>query len=750
VGQIILYNVTFLRRPNGPVAINISYSEQGKNIPMPAGTYTADADGNFNPAVIINVKDNTWYVVRAKIDCGPCVFEKVMYPSSDGNPDNPCCAPQILSATVAVACTPSITWVGIKPVCLQDSNGYNTGVFRYLVRERYVDGVADGYSEPNTPGPDFVADETNHVMCPLPVITWAGLNPYCIVDVGGFNTGMRGYIDRARLVSGVPDGYTEANTQNTNYVAPIRDLINCPLPAYTWRGTDPFCINDPTGLPTGMVGYNTRERLVNGVPDGYSEPNTVGINYVTPIFDPAACPQPLITWQGDAPVCQKDFNGFNTGMVHYTIRKRLQNGAPDGYSEANTPGPNFVSDELNETLCPPPVITWVGITETGYCVLDEFGNNTGMFAYAQRGRIVNGIADGYIEDNEIDTNYVPPVLDLVTCPLPTSTTTPGPTTTVPPTTTLPVVTWQGINPYCQLEPYCDEAGYVLSPDGSTCTKEETMAPTITHTDYCLVTSSNNNYTQYFARIYKPGFSQSSIGIYTPGSDTFAQMDNAPYWRCSGPASEGPANRSTVWIDSDCNGIKDALAAGQQTTITFQYNNAGPERTIYVGVFGDNYFTLKVNNDPDIITPTGADLNFKIFHIFPVTLSAGMNYFNLVGTGDGGVNDAIGMIIYDDPPAAIRDATSDATLHILFNSASLRGSQINTATCPTGWVLDTSNPTAYICRRITREDSSLRNTGWRLYADRERLINGVADGFVEPNALGPNYVPGVLDTTTCPV
>lgn len=44
----------------------------------------------------------------------------------------------------------------------------------------------------------------------------------------------------------------------------------------------------------------------------------------------------------------------------------------------------------------------------------------------------------------------------------------------------------------------------------------------------------------------------------------------------------------------------------------------------------------------------------------------------------------------------------------------------------------------------------RNTGYKGFATRRRLINGVPDGYTEPNTAGPNYVPPVYDLTTCPL
>lgn len=168
---------------------------------------------------------------------------------------------------------------------------------------------------------------------------------------------------------------------------------------------------------------------------------------------------------------------------------------------------------------------------------------------------------------------------------------------------------------------------------------------------------------------------------------------------------GPMNRAGVWIDSDCNGLKDPLTTGQQLTLAYAYNNTGPEKTIYVGIGADNQFVLKVNNN--IVANTTQPINtinFNIWHIFPVTLIQGWNYFNAIATGDGSVNDAIGMTIYDNTPLELVTATSDASLNILFSSQSLISQHIDVATCPTGYNLDTSEGQGnYHCIRTLTTD-----------------------------------------------
>jgi hypothetical protein len=72
---------------------------------------------------------------------------------------------------LSVQLTPSgavITWAGRSPVCVTDSSG-NTGNKHYVNRERVVNGIPSGYIELNAPGTDFVPDVADTIMCPIPV-----------------------------------------------------------------------------------------------------------------------------------------------------------------------------------------------------------------------------------------------------------------------------------------------------------------------------------------------------------------------------------------------------------------------------------------------------------------------------------------------------------------------------------------------------------------------------------------------------
>jgi hypothetical protein len=145
----------------------------------------------------------------------------------------------------------------------------------------------------------------------------------------------------------------------------------------------------------------------------------------------------------------------------------------------------------------------------------------------------------------------------------------------------------------------------------------------------------------------------------------------------------------------------ASTGPQRTTVSYTYNNPGPAKTIYVGGGGDNQFQLVVNGVQLADTGTAGDKQFKIWHVMPVNVVTGPNYINIIGTGDGSVNDAVAMIVYDNTASQIMGAATEATLNIPFRSSSLRGTSFDVATCSSGFSLDVSGGAgSYTCVRTT--------------------------------------------------
>jgi hypothetical protein len=251
---------------------------------------------------------------------------------------------------------------------------------------------------------------------------------------------------------------------------------------------------------------------------------------------------------------------------------------------------------------------------------------------------------------------------------------------------------------------CTDVDYDPNTGGTACEKLESQAPTITSPGYCLAPSTNGAYSAYESRIYTSAFVNADILLPpgTVGGNIFASMVLAGQWANPALSSAiGPMNREGIWIDSDCNGSKDPLGIGLSVTIATLYNNTtGSPKTIHVGMGADNRFRLIVNGTElaDSVN-LASSIPFMIWHIFPVVVQPGINYINMVSTGDGSINDAMAMVVYDNTAIQIQGATDDSQLNIVFASHSLRGNTYDIATCPSGWTLDTSGGTGnFVCRR----------------------------------------------------
>jgi hypothetical protein len=246
---------------------------------------------------------------------------------------------------------------------------------------------------------------------------------------------------------------------------------------------------------------------------------------------------------------------------------------------------------------------------------------------------------------------------------------------------------------------CVGTGYVASPSGISCEKVETTAPTVTNSGYCLAPSLQNVYSEFGSRIYTTTPVTTANILEDPATingDIFAFMNTPVIWRNDGSEpggleSSGPMNRESVWIDSNCDGTRNDLTNGAQTTIAYMYNNTTQQnKTLYVGVGADNQISLVVNGVQLVDTGTASsDRQFKIWHLVPFTAVPGPNYINLIGTGDGTQQDAMAMIVYENTAAQLRDATLESQLTIRFRSSSLRFTSYDVATCPADYSMDTS-------------------------------------------------------------
>lgn len=241
---------------------------------------------------------------------------------------------------------------------------------------------------------------------------------------------------------------------------------------------------------------------------------------------------------------------------------------------------------------------------------------------------------------------------------------------------------------------CCSDGYTLSPDESYCYQILLTAPTIIQSDICLAVSQLvTQYSSAGSRLYAPGYSTTLSGTYTA-------LATQPQWKETTGQVTGPMNREAVWVDTDCNGTKDPLTAGQVLQLTIQIYTA-TAKTVYVGIGGDNTFRLDVNGTTIVDrNATFAGDNFNYWHVFPVNISSGTSYFNFRAVGDGTTNDAFAAVIYNNTQAELVAATLDSQLDILFRTSDYIGVHIDIATCPTNYFLDTTGGQGnYECTRV---------------------------------------------------
>ena len=240
---------------------------------------------------------------------------------------------------------------------------------------------------------------------------------------------------------------------------------------------------------------------------------------------------------------------------------------------------------------------------------------------------------------------------------------------------------------------CCPVGYTLSPDETYCFQENTTSPTVEQSDICLAPSTRIEYSGVGTKLFTSGYSSDL------SSANYTLLTNVSQWKSSSSAN-GPMNRNGVWVDTDCNGTKDPLTAGQILQITIPITSSTAE-TVYVGVAGDNQFRVDVNGATVVERNNPSDNdNFYYWYVFPVVLNSGTTYFTFQWVGDGTVNDAGAAVIYNNTSTQISSATNDSQLDIIFQTQDYIGEHIDIATCPSGYFLDTSGGVgAYTCRQV---------------------------------------------------
>lgn len=174
-----------------------------------------------------------------------------------------------------------------------------------------------------------------------------------------------------------------------------------------------------------------------------------------------------------------------------------------------------------------------------------------------------------------------------------------------------------------------------------------------------------------------------------GTGSSAQISTSnPYWINSPVTSttKGPMNRTCIWrCEPPVNG--DDLPVNKWVSVVVSFNSP-KQKTYYIGIAGDNNIKVKLNCNTLVdFTSGGYDNNliaFERWHLYPITIPAGLNYLELSGLNRG-IIAGFGATIYDNTAAELVSAQSDSDLNILFTTKSLAGQTLSNFnfTCPDG-------------------------------------------------------------------
>lgn len=244
------------------------------------------------------------------------------------------------------------------------------------------------------------------------------------------------------------------------------------------------------------------------------------------------------------------------------------------------------------------------------------------------------------------------------------------------------------------------SGYTLAPDGSYCyTIDEVPAtPPTGGTAENTVASSFDSYGQYGTYIYDSGYNLNGTG-------TSNQIPTSNAFWINGPSdsTSGPLNRCGLWTTTALDDQDVGFSVCIDVTESKQY---------YVGIGGDNRCRIVIDGavvvDQDVsalATQYGADaqIAFKVWHVYPVTLSSGPHIIELIGHNDSS-SAALGAEIYNNAAAELISATSYADLTLVFSTKDYIGQPVQLGTdglgytCPSGYSLAACHD-PYVCRKI---------------------------------------------------
>jgi len=249
---------------------------------------------------------------------------------------------------------------------------------------------------------------------------------------------------------------------------------------------------------------------------------------------------------------------------------------------------------------------------------------------------------------------------------------------------------------------CCPPTYTLSVDGTYCYKYNDVDATPPSAGENTVAKTASAYSTCGTYIYDAGWA-----IDGTGTSTQISLSN-PFWKNGGTCADhnttdGPLNRSGLW----------ATTTTSDQDIGFSVCITAPTtKTYYVGIGCDNLGIINLDGtniltqDPDALAiqyGVGVNATFKVWHVYPVLITAGPHVIELIGHNVA-IFAAMGAEIYNNTKAQIQAATSYSGLNLVFSTKDYRGQPVQLASddtgysCPSGYALVACED-PYICRQL---------------------------------------------------
>lgn len=263
------------------------------------------------------------------------------------------------------------------------------------------------------------------------------------------------------------------------------------------------------------------------------------------------------------------------------------------------------------------------------------------------------------------------------------------------------------------------SGYSRNPENTGCFIVDTVAATPPTGGVAKTTQAVTNaaYTTCGTYIYSPGYNVNGTGTSTQVSLSNGFWKNGAGGCVDSTTTEGPLNRSGLWVintnpsDADNQRIGFSVCLDLDETTTY-----------YIGIAGDNLPTIKIDGVTIINMDTtamigqyggNAAVTFKIWHVYPITLSSGPHNVELTCMNITSVA-SLGAEVYKLTSSALAAKTSYAdfaTGELVFSTKDFRGMQAQLGSggsgysCPSGYALSTCGAGTPVCNRITTANCS---------------------------------------------